>query len=332
VYESKDVFFPSWWLPGAHLQTVWGRLARPRRLVMTHREILPTPDGDEVVLDHLEGAADAPLVILLHGLEGSSSSVYIQGLLQQLQMRRWRAVAVNFRSCARDPQQIFRMLPNRTSRLYHSGETEDFDFVLQTMAGRNAGAPLLAFGASLGGNVLLKWLGEHPGDQRITAAATMSVPYDLAAGSSHLESAAGGVYVKSFLRTLKKKAIDVARKFPETNLDGAAIEAARTFREFDDLATGPLHQFRDAADYYERSSSINFIGRITVPTLAISSEDDPFLPSSVLDRVEKLKSPKVTFVRTRQGGHAGFVSGGSPWSCWYWGEETVAHWFEGALD
>jgi hypothetical protein len=291
------------------------------------REVLETPDGDELVLDHVEGPAGGPRLLALHGLEGSSYSVYVQGLLAAAARRGWRGTAMNFRSCARDPARLSRMLPNRRPRLYHSGETSDFDFVVASLASRESQTPLFAVGASLGGNVLLKWLGENPGQGKVTAAAAISTPYDLAAGSRHLETAVGRFYVGGFLKTLRVKAAGVARRFPEaaTRIDLERVARSRTFWDFDDAATGPLHGFAGAEDYYARSSSLNFLGRIETPTLCLSARDDPFLPASALERAGIAASPRVTFLVTRKGGHIGFVSSAGSR---YWAEELTMGWFE----
>lgn len=308
-------FAPPWWLRNPHLQTVWGRLVRSRRALPLRRERVPTPDGDELVLDHLDGGE--PHFVLLHGLEGSSNSVYIQGILGILASRGLGATALNFRSCARDPQHLDRMLPNRRPRFYHSGETGDLDFVLHHLPARTR----VAFGASLGGNVVLKWLGEHPGQTLVAAAATISVPYDLAAGARYLERGYGPLYVAGFLRTLKRKVRRLAAAYPEASLDLERALRARTFAEFDDAATAPLHGFRGAADYYERSSSIRVLGSITTPVLCINAADDPFLPPEALERARRVASPAVEFRITDRGGHVGFVGRSG-----YWAEELVVDW------
>ena len=340
---STANFIPAWFIRGPHLQTIWGRIARPRQLVRLRREVLVTPDDDDLVLDHLEcgrparaDRASRPIAtppgktpggsgrdgrtpvrfLLLHGLEGSSYSVYMQGLLAAIAKHGAAATVMNFRSCARDPQDLARMLPNRQRRLYHSGETSDFDFLVRTLRAREPHVTLLAAGASLGGNVLLKWLGEHPGQRDVAAAATMSVPYDLAAGTDHI----AWLYVARFLHTLKTKAL------MRDELDHDAIRRARTFRQFDDAATGPLHGFRDAADYYAQSSSIRFLDKITTPTLCLSAADDPFLPSEVLPRAIAVASDAVEIRVTSRGGHTGFIAGAVPWRCAYWAEELMAQW------
>jgi uncharacterized protein len=315
---SSSGFAPAWFLRNPHAQTVWGRLARPRQLVRLRRETITTPDDDDLVLDHLDAPAGNPDVrfVLLHGLEGSSYSVYMQGLLSAIAARSGAATVMNFRSCARDPRDLSRMLPNRQRRLYHSGETTDFDFFVRTMRAREPRVKLLAAGASLGGNVLLKWLGEHPRQTDVAAAATMSVPYDLAAGADHINR----LYVARFLRTLKSKALQ------RDGVDAAAVRRARTFREFDDAATAPIHGFRDATDYYTKSSSIRVLDKITTPTLCINAADDPFLPREALDRAREIASPAVEFRITECGGHTGFIAGALPWRCEYWAEELMIGW------
>ena len=300
---------------------MWGRLTRSRRLVPLRREIVSTPDGDELALDHLD-ASDPPLhLVLMHGLEGSSRSVYIQGILNMIARRGWSATAINFRSCARDPEHL-----NRRPRFYHSGETGDFDFVVRLLATRLP-IPLVAFGASLGGNVLLKWLGEHPNESLISAAATLSVPYDLGAGSKYLDdSPIGRLYVGAFLRTLKTKVARVAREHPNVPIDLDRVMRTKTFREFDDAATAPLHGFTSAVDYYTRSSSLQYLDRITVPTLCVSAADDPFLPPDVLPRARATASSAVTFLVTERGGHVGFITGPTPWRAVYWAEERAVEW------
>jgi predicted alpha/beta-fold hydrolase len=318
----------AWWARGPHGQTVWGRLVRSRRLVTFRREVLTTPDDDDLVLDHVDGPGDAPRVLLLHGLEGSSYSVYMQGMAQRLARAGWQVTAINFRSCARDPQHRGRALPNRRPRLYHSGDTGDLDFVVRTLAARAPAEALYALGVSLGGNVLLKWLGEQGARSRIEAAATISVPYDLAAAARYLERRAGRFYAGKFLKTLKAKALELARRFPETaaRLDAQRIARARTFFQFDDAATAPLHGFAGADDYYRRSSSLRFLERIEVPALCLGSADDPFVPPESIERARGVASEDVAITTTRWGGHVGFVAGRWPWKPRYWAEERAVDW------
>ncbi len=317
-----------WWLPNAHWQTVWARLARSRRLLQFEREVLTTPDDDDLVLDHVPGPVGAPRVVLLHGLEGSAHSLHTQGLAALVAALGWRATVLNFRSCARDPADIKRRLSNRRPRLYHSGETGDFDFVLRTLASREPQTELHAIGFSLGGNVLLKWLGENPTSPLIRSAATLSVPYDLAAASRFLERRAGRFYAWHFLRRLKPKALDLVARFPRetAHIDVGRLSRAKTFAEFDACVTAPLHGFSGPEDYYRRSSAIAYLPAVRVPTLCISADDDPFFPVDALAAARQQAAAQVVFLVTSWGGHTGFVAGPWPWRPLYWAEERAVRW------
>jgi predicted alpha/beta-fold hydrolase len=318
----------AWWVPGAHLQTAWARLARSRRLVTFEREVLTTPDDDDLVLDHAAGPPGSPRVLLLHGLEGIAYSRHTQGLARLVARAGWRATVLNFRSCARDPERIERRLRNRRPRLYHSGETGDLDLVVRALVAREPATRLCAIGFSLGGSVLLKWLGEQGARSAVHAAATISAPYDLAAAARFLDRRVGRFYAARFMRRLKDKTLDLMARFPRetAHLDGARIRAARTFGELDRCVTAPLHGFASAVDYYARASALGYLGRIAVPTLCISSADDPFFPAEAAVRARQAASAHVAFDLTAWGGHAGFVSGRWPWRPSYWAEERVIEW------
>lgn len=326
--NGADSFRPAPWLIGPHLQSIWGSLTRQRNLVTFRRETLTTPDDDDLVLDHVDGPAGTPRLILLHGLEGSSNSVYVQGLALLAKQRGWRVTALNFRSCARDPRNLALSLPNRRPRLYHSGETTDLDFLVKSLASREPESPIAAVGVSLGGNVLLKWLGENAGHSLLSAGATISVPYDLGEGALALAEGLGPWYVRMFLKTLHGKCLRAVRLFPEAaaRIDVPRMLRSRSFYEYDDAATAPLHGMKDAAEYYGTCSSIRFVSAIDVPVLCLSSQDDPFLKSPVLARVAALASPSVELRISRGGGHVGFVSGGFPWRPRYWAEESIVDW------
>ena len=326
---AEGLFRPLWWLAGSHAQTAWGGLTRSRRQVTFRRESLQTPDGDELVLDHLDGAAGAPRLLVLHGLEGSSFSAYVQGFLALARDRGWRGVALNFRSCARRLDDPSVWIPTRRPRLYHSGETGDLGFVLRHLAEADPGSALSAVGVSLGGNVLLKWLGENPAQTALAAAAAVSVPYDLGAGARYMDGGIGRIYVRRFVRTLSVKAAGLAARFPEVaaRIDVPRARAANTFREFDDAATAPLHGFAGADDYYAQSSSLEFVEKIATPTLCLSAQDDPFLPRRVLDEVRERASSSVELWTTARGGHIGFVAGTARPR--YWAEESVFGWLAG---
>jgi len=321
-------FRPSFWLWNAHLQLAGGALLRSRRRIAYRREIAATPDGDEIVLDHAgPGGIGRPRLLLLHGLEGSSYSTYVQGLAALAAGREWNVTVLNFRSCARDPRRLGRRLENRTARLYHSGETGDLDFAVRRLAAADPGAPLVAAGASIGGNVLLKWLGEGRSEGRVRAAAAISTPYDLLACARHLERGAGPVYTAVFLRSLRPKALALRTRFSEAaaRIDPARVAAARTFLEFDDAATAPLHGFAGADDYYARSSSLGYLSRIAVPTLCVTARNDPFLPEAAVERARAAASGAVDFRVTDSGSHLGFPQG-PPWALRSWAEEAIIGW------
>lgn len=321
-------FTPAWWLPGPHAQTIWGQVGRSRRLVEYERESLETPDGDEVLLDHLNGAPEHPRLLLMHGLEGSSYSVYIQNIARLAQARGWSVTVLNLRGCARDPKDTWTWIPNRQPRLYHSGETGDPDQVIRHLHAREPERPLVAIAVSVGGNILLKWLGENPEQTALTAAATMSVPYDLGAGSRHMETKVGRYYLRWFLPTLREKMLFVADRFPEVRarMDIEAAKQAVDFHPFDHVATAPMHGFDGADDYYERCSSIRFVHRIRTPTLCLSARNDPFLPARVLDELAGCVSSSVELEVTPGGGHVGWVAGNYPGRARYWAEKHVLDW------
>lgn len=277
-----------------------------------------TADGDRLELHRLDAPPAAPRLLILHGLEGSPRSHYVQGLLATARGRGWAADVMVFRSCGGTM--------NRALRSYHSGETGDLDLTVSRLSHIDAERPLVIVGVSLGGNVLLKWLGENRDrlPPVVAAAAAISVPYDLERGARHIDQGFSRVYQRHFLRTLRRKAIEKQRRFPGA-LDESRIRRARTIEAFDDAVTAPIHGFRDAHDYYGQSSALRFLRDIRVPTLLLSARDDPFLPADVLDDVRRIAARnswlEVEFPTT--GGHVGFVAGTAPWKAFYYAEWRV---------
>jgi predicted alpha/beta-fold hydrolase len=322
--ELKSTYRPAWWLPGAHLPTIWGKKIRQQAQVHDRVERWTTPDGDQISLARSGVIATGiPHLLVLHGLEGTTRSNYAQGLLSQGRLRGWSADLMLFRSC--DGQV------NNARRMYHSGETTDVDFVVRTLVAKQPDIDLRIVGVSLGGNVLLKWLGEQAESlvSNVRRAAGVSVPYDLADGSRFLESTLGRKYANHFMKSLKAKTAAKRAVFPDL-CDWNRMAAARTFWEFDDCVTGPVHGFTSALDYYSKSSSISFLLGIRRPTLLLSAEDDPFLPITVLDRVRKLSvaNSYLTIEFTQRGGHVGWTEG-PPWAPRYYMEEKVVSWLSG---
>lgn len=331
--EIGGPFRPAWWLPGAHPQSMYDRLIRRGPRVEMRRETWETPDGDVLEIDRLDGPPGSPLLLGLHGLEGCSRSLYMQGMMSDARDRGWRGVVLNFRSCAPPPGRPrgeWRM--NRGRRMYHSGETGDLGRVIDRLRESEPDAPIVSVGVSLGGNVLLKWLGERGSDavDRVEAAVAMSAPFDLAACADALESGIGYVYMHAFLSTLREKALAFERRYPGS-VDVEGVRRARTFRHIDDAATAPIHGFEDADDYYARSSSLPYLGRIRVPTLLLNARDDPFQPAEALDRARAAASEAVTCRFTEKGGHVGWMSG-PPWNPTPWAEVTAIDWLAGRLE
>jgi uncharacterized protein len=311
------MYHPAWWLPGPHAQTLWGKFARRTAPLPTSVERWSTPDGDFIDLLRLDAPSSNPRLILLHGLEGTVRSHYVGGMLHMARRRGWAADMLVFRSCGDEP--------NRAPRFYHSGETSDLEFTVGRILEEFPAAPILMCGVSLGGNVLLKWLGEK-GDalsKAIRAAVAISVPFDLERGSRYISRGFAHVYERHFLRTLRRKAQTKLTSFPGL-FDADALGRASTLYDFDDVVTAPVHGFTDAHDYYSRSSSLGFLSRIRRPTLLLSARDDPFLPAEVLDDVQELAHGNrcLTLEFTAQGGHVGFV-GGQPWHPTYYAEECA---------
>jgi hypothetical protein len=295
---------------------MWGPLFRRTRGAL-RRERVTTRDGDFVDLDWADpfpSAASAPILLVLHGLEGSARSHSASGLLEGARRRGWRGVALNFRSCSGEM--------NRLARFYHSGDTGDLDEVVTLLAARHAGTPIGAVGVSLGGNVLLKWLGERGEGAPLRAAAGISVPFDLAACARVLDRGLPRLlYTSNFMRTLRAKVRAKARAYPGF-VDVAAALRARTFAEYDEVVTAPLGGFRDALDYWTRSSSGPYLARIRRPTLVINALDDPFVPRGTLPDPAAL-APHVTVDFPARGGHAAFIDGGWPWRAGSWAERRA---------
>ena len=301
---AASTYQPPCWYRGRHLQTLWGPLFRRFGRPPLRRERVHTRDGDFLDLDWLRAApARAPLVVVLHGLEGSSRSHYVAGLLRETAALGLRGLALNFRSCSGEL--------NRAPRLYHSGETSDLDGIIAGLIEREPTLRLGLVGVSLGGNVALKWLGER-GDgapPQVAGAVAISTPFDLAACARVLDRGLPrALYTREFLRTLKAKIRAKARLY-DGRLDTMAALRARTFSEYDRLVTAPLYGFADERDYWTRSSSAPYLVAIRRPCLLISAVNDPFMPASALPREAVAQSPWLEALFPPEGGHAGFLEG-----------------------
>ncbi|HEY9225192.1 MAG TPA: alpha/beta fold hydrolase, partial [Gemmatimonadaceae bacterium] len=276
--RSEYTYRPAWWVPGGHAQTLWGKFLRRRPPLPGRLERWETPDGDFIDVHRLDAPAGAPRLVLLHGLEGTVRSHYVTGFFSEARRRGWAADLLLFRGCGSEL--------NRARRFYHSGETSDLAFVLDCVEREESSAPIVLAGISLGGNVLLKFLGERGRtlSGRIRAAAAISVPFDLERGARHIAEGFSRIYDRHFVRSLRRKAFAKLERYPDL-FNATALERAVSLYEFDEVVTAPVHGFVDAHDYYSRSSSLGFLERIRTPTLLLSAVDDPFLPPDVLDQV-----------------------------------------------
>ena len=308
---SSDYRAP-WWLKSAHLQTIFATLFRHRPALALRRERIELDDGDFLDLDW-GPRAHGPVVLVLHGLEGSSDSPYASGMLEIAHAHGWRGVVMHFRGCSGEP--------NRLPRSYHSGDTGDLADVVRHLRASGDVPALAAVGYSLGGNVLLKWLGERGTGAPLAAAVAVSVPYTLSLTADRLTRGLSRIYQRRLIGDLCAK---LRRKFADgaSPIDLERAHGSRNFWEFDDRVTAPLHGFKDVHEYYSRSSSRQYLRDIGVPTLMLHAEDDPFTTPDGLPSRDEL-SPSIALEISARGGHVGFVHGSLPWRPRYWLEERI---------
>ncbi|MEM7610864.1 MAG: hydrolase [Pseudomonadota bacterium] len=304
-------FRPARGLSNRHLQTLlpaFGLVATPRP--PTRREVLSLPDGDTLALDWLDkpADADAPVLVVLHGLEGSSDSSYARGLLHAAGQNGWHALVMHFRDCG-DHR-------NRLQRRYHAGETGDIEYCFDILRERFATNRLFAAGFSLGGNALLKYLGERGVLAHTNAAVAVSVPFELQKASDAISTGFSKVYQWHLMRNMKRA---LRRKFAPHNapFDYSAAMRTVTFEQFDDMVTAPLHGFSGKDHYYQSCSCRQFLADIGVPTLIVHAVDDPFMSEDMIPTDAEM-SDHVTLELSTHGGHVGFIEGDSPRRLGFW--------------
>jgi len=297
------------WLPGAHLQTIVPARFMRLPVVQYRRERWDTHDSDFIDVDFAlpePMANDAPLLVLFHGLEGDSQSHYAVAMMRWFADRAWRGLVVHFRGCSGEA--------NRLPRAYHSGDSEEGDWILRAVRLRWPEAPLYAVGISLGGNMLAKWAGERGQDASfVTAAASIGSPLDLAAGGAALGRGFNMIYTRMFLATLKSKALAKLQQFPDIARDGEytrRLRASRSLYEFDNEYTAPLHGFRNTEDYWDRASGKRWLQAVRIPYLLLNARNDPFVPAASLPQPPDV-SRAVELEQPAHGGHIGFARG--PW-------------------
>ncbi|QAU33644.1 alpha/beta fold hydrolase [Janthinobacterium sp. 17J80-10] len=292
------------WLPGGHLQTIYPATAIAKPAAPFRRERWDAPDGDFVDIDFIDGQPGQPFIVLFHGLEGSSASHYSRALMAHIAALGWSGAVPHFRGCSGEL--------NRAPRFYHSGDAAEIDWVLRRLkivADRRGCSKFHACGVSLGANALLRWLGEsqHQADF-VDAACAISAPLDLAGGGAALSRGLNMIYTRVFLNTLKPKCLAKLQQFPGL-FDRDVMLESRNLYEFDNIVTAPLHGYRNTEDYWHRASARHVLSDITVPTLVMNAQNDPFLPAHHLPQKA---APCVTLDFPKHGGHVGFATGPFP--------------------
>lgn len=311
-------FKPAWWFCNAHMQTIAPLIIRRRLRVPTIEEVLVFPDDDFTELawtERPETGSRKPIVIILHGLAGSKDSAYIKGMLRAVQREGWIGVLMHFRGCGRQK--------NNRASAYHSGETGDIRYFLQVLKERYPCVPLAAVGFSLGGNVLVKYLGEEQHNSHLVAGVSVSAPLDLADCSRRINQRLSKIYQKYLLMPLKQGMKEKQACFQdEYPLGKEEIKRIKTMWQFDHQITAPLFNFPDAETYYVQSSGKPFLKRIQTPCLMIHSADDPFMTKACIPEAHEL-SASVIFELSQRGGHLGFVAGDNLKNPVFWCETRV---------
>ncbi|KAB2926725.1 MAG: alpha/beta fold hydrolase [Dechloromonas sp.] len=305
------------WLPGGNAQTLWPLLIKPQPLPL-RRERWATPDDDFIDVDHLDGPPGAPLLVLFHGLEGSSRSHYAISTAHACRRAGWRFALPHFRGCSGEL--------NRRPRAYHSGDSAEIDWILRRLLAGNGSRPVHAAGVSLGGNALLKWAGERGAEAGgiVSGVAAICPPLDLAACGHHLAAGFNRIYTQHFLGTLKARSTARLALFPDL-FDESRMRRASNLFQFDDVVTAPIHGFTGADDYWARASAKPWLKSIDIPALVVNPKNDPFLPAHHLPRQGEV-GRQVRLEQPAQGGHVGFVSGSFPGNL-DWLPQRLLHFF-----
>ena len=317
--ELKSEYLPSFWLPGPHSQTIWASKFRTLPSPDTKKEKIELDDGDFLNLFWLTDG-NGPIVIIVHGLEGDSSSNNVKAMFEVISKIGWNGVLLLNRNCGG--------ISNRLQRTYHAGETGDLDLVVNLVKKRFPDIPSMVYGYSLGGNTLLKWLGEKGESVGINAAAAVSTTFDLASSTAVMEKGFSRIYQRHFVNLLRES---VKRKFRDLPplFNTGDLNEIKTLREFDEIVTAPLHGFVNADHYYSESSCRQYLNKICVPTLIMNSLDDPFLDKNTFPSPKEV-SDTVELEFLQKGGHAGFIIGNS-WKYYGWIETRIPEFFKKQL-
>jgi len=297
--QATSSYRVNFYFRNKHLNTVHSHLFRKIQDVTYERTRIDTPDGDFLDID-LSSVGSDNLVLVVHGLEGSADSDYVKGMVRAMNRAGWDALAINMRSCSGEPNRLFSS--------YHSGRSEDIDTIIKYVLGFERYKSISLVGFSLGGNIILKYVGEKSADisEYIKSAVAISVPCDLRSSSIHLSKNSNKVYYERLIRSLKKKALLKKQLFPDAPYSAKDVQKVKTFHDFDNIYTAPAHEFKDANDYYAKCSSKQFLSAITCPTLLINALDDPFFPDACYPFEEAKGNSNFYFETPKYGGHVGF--------------------------
>jgi predicted alpha/beta-fold hydrolase len=313
----ESAFLPTPWLHNPHCQTLWAGVVRPSPALPLVRERIELPDGDFVDIDWHQSDARSrhgPVVVIMHGLTGSIESNYARGQMKALHALGCRVVLMNFRGQSGEP--------NRLPRSYHSGDTGDIDFLVRLLKQREPDTPIAVVGYSVGGNVLLKWLGEQGDAAPVVTGVAVSPPFDLTKCAIAINQGFSRIYQKKLLKEL---CATVLEKFASLETPPFALpdlDALDDFFLYDDAITAPLNGFRDVTHYYNDSSSIHYLNAIRKPALVIHAVDDPFMSPDIVPSEAQL-SPQVTIELSQRGGHVGFVAANRFGAPRYWLEQRI---------
>jgi predicted alpha/beta-fold hydrolase len=313
---STSKFKPAWWLTNAHFQTLAAKLFRHRKALITNAETLELPDGDFIELAWTEQPQEnntRPIIVILHGLEGSKDSHYAKGMLSAIKKRGWVAVLMHFRGCSGKP--------NRQASSYHSGDIRDISFLTEHLLARYQQCAFSVLGFSLGGNVLTQYLAQVPNNP-YRSAAVICAPLDLASCSARINQGFSRLYQKYLLKMLKNSTLEKITAKVINNIKVEQLDSIKTIYDFDEQVTAPLNGFTSAQQYYQLSSGNQVVEKIKQPCLFIHAADDPFLNHSFSIPQQKLPD-HVTFEVSSHGGHVGFIHGKNPFKPQYWLEQRV---------
>lgn len=310
--EHQHTFKPPWWLSNRHFQSCFSTLFPHEAKALVRWEEINLPDGDFIDVVWA-GPEHRPLVLLLHGLEGSYHSHYIQLMIDALVDANWKVAVMNYRACS---GRI-----NRLPQSYNGAETKDIRYLINLIHARHGDQAIYAAGFSLGGNLLLRYLAEDP-HSSIRAAVIVSTPYVMSKSADYMAA----IYQSQLLHTMKEKVEVKIKSGIDMPVTIPQLKKLSTLREFDTHVTAPLSNFQTVEHYYQAASCRLILGAVKHPTLIIHAVDDPFVPEETLPDASEF-SPSTTVEMCDKGGHVGFISGGTPWSPEYWFKDRILQYF-----